>query len=298
MKIAVGIPTFNRASVLLETLSDVLQQEPPADEIVVVDQSDWYPEGAKEALLALAQKGAIRYFHQEEANLPKARNRILSETAYDIVIFIDDDVQLSPGCIAAHLANYRDDSVWAVCGRITELDIPVRPEADRTWPKALDYKLFDLGWTISINDFGNVKGCNHSVRRERVLTLGGYDEAFIGVALREETDLAFRIVEAGGTIRFDPTAHLHHLRAPASGCRVSAWGDWSAGCAVLRFALKHRKPLGRYFWSELWHAYRLGVLNRSSASRPARIIIRTIMFGCFVISELCESGFRRRMENL
>lgn len=278
MKIAIGIPTYNRANVLLDTIRDALRQEPPADEIVVVDQSDWYPEGAKEELLALARKGAICWYRQEEANLPMARNRVLVETSCDIVVFIDDDVQLSPAFVAAHLANYRNNAVWAVCGRITERDIPVRPLTERTWPKILDYKLFDPGWSQRIEDFGHFKGCNHSVRRRWMLDLGGYDEAYTGVALREECDSAFRIMQAGGIICFDPTAHLHHLRAPAGGCRVSTWGEWSAGCAVLRFAMKHRKQLGRYFWTELWHSYRLGVLNKSNLRHPLRIFGRTLGF--------------------
>lgn len=278
MKTAIGIPTYNRSNVLLDTIRDALEQDPPAYEIIVVDQSDWCPAESQEELFRLAQEGAIRYFRQEEPNLPKARNRILAESVCDVVIFIDDDVQLSTGFVAAHLANYRDTTVWAVCGRLTERDIPIRRVSVRNWPRALDYKNFDLGWPHRINDFGNIKGCNHSVCRCRVLSLGGYDDAYIGVALREETDLAFRIVQAGGTIHFDPTAHLHHLRAPAGGCRVSAWGDWTAGCAVLRFSLKHRKQLGRYFCSELWHAYRLGVLNKSNFRHPLRVIEKTVLF--------------------
>ena len=278
MKISIGIPTYNRASFLLDTIRDALQQKPSADEIVIVDQSDWYPNGAKEELLALAEKGDIRYFRQEEANLPKARNRIMAETACDIVIFIDDDVQLSPGFVTAHLANYRNDAVWAVCGRVTEREISIRHIVERSWPKALDYKFFDLGWTQRINDFGNVKGCNHSVRRVSVSALGGYDESYTGVALREETDLAFRVVQAGGAIYFEPAANLHHLRAPAGGCRITSWGDWTAGCSVLRFALKHRKQLGLCFWSELWHAYRLGVLNKSNLRHPLRVILKTFVF--------------------
>lgn len=278
MKVAIGIPTYNRADVLLDTISDALRQEPPADEIVVVDQSDWYPDGSKEDLFALARQSAICYVRQEEANLPKARNRVLAETSCDIVIFIDDDVQLSPAFVAAHLANYRDIAVWAACGRITERDIPVRPLIKRTWPKIRDYKLFDPGWSQRIEDFGSFKGCNHSVRRRAVLDLGGYDEAYTGVALREETDLAFRIMQAGGIIVFDPAAHLHHLRAPAGGCRLSVWGDWNAGCAVLRFALKNRKQLGRYFWTELWHAYRLGVVNKRNLRHPLRILRKTLSF--------------------
>lgn len=278
MKVAIGIPTFNRGTVLLDTICDVLQQNPPADEIIVIDQSDWYPEGVQRQLDELSKVGAICYFHQKEPNLPMARNRALKETHSDIIIFIDDDVKISAGFIAAHLDNFSNEAVWAVCGRVTERDTPARPLIERSWPKSLDYKFFDTSWTHVVEDFGTVKGGNHSVRRSKVLALEGYDEAYTGVALREETDLAFRIIQAGGIIRFDPAAHLHHLRAPAGGCRISTWGDWTAGCSVLRFAMKHSKQLGWHFWTELWRAYRLGVLNKSSLRHPARIFVRSIKF--------------------
>jgi len=290
MRIAIGIPTYNRASVLLSTIREALQQNRPADEIVIVDQSDWYPEGSKDELLALAQKGAIRYFRQQEANLPKARNRILDECACDIIIFIDDDVQLTPDFVESHLANYQDDSVSAVCGRVTESDILISPVVARTWPRFLDYKFFDLGWSHRIGDFGTVKGCNHSVRRETVLALKGYDEAFAGVALREETDIAFRILQARGTICFDPLAYLHHLRVPSGGCRVNVWGDWTAGCCVLRFAVKHRNQLGWYFLSEIWHGYRLSVLNKRNICRPRLIILRSMAYAYCIMYLFLRGG--------
>jgi GT2 family glycosyltransferase len=277
MRIAIGIPTFNRSEVLLKTLEDVLRQDFPADEIIVVDQSDWYPEGARERIKALAAKGVIRYFRQETPNLPTARNRVLRETVCDIVIFIDDDVELAPGFVAAHAANFQEESVWAVCGGFTERDIAVRPIVPRTWAKVLDYRRFDPGWNIRIEDFGTLKGCNHAVRRSAVLALGGYDEGYTGVALAEETDLAMRILRAGGRIVFDPKARLHHLRAPAGGCRVAHWGDLSAATSCLRFVRKHWRRLG---WSasgrELWHCWRLGVFNRKNALSPSRMLHNAI----------------------
>jgi len=278
LRVAVGIPTYNRGHVLLATVEQVLAQDPTADEVLVVDQSDWYPDGVRERLEALALQGSIRYVRQDTPNLPMARNRILAETQCSVVIFIDDDVRLSHGFIGAHRSNYENDDVWAVCGRITEEGIPVREVKQRTWPKILDYRYADFGWDRRDENFGTFKGCNHSVRRNVVLDLGGYDETYAGVALREETDMAFRIINAGGRIVFDPEAYLHHMRAPAGGCRVSSWGDWSAGRSVLRFALKHRKLLGRHIWSELWRAYRLGVLNGSNISHPIRIASRSAAF--------------------
>jgi glycosyltransferase involved in cell wall biosynthesis len=286
LTIAIGIPTYNRAPVLLETLEGIRRLNPAPDEILVVDQSDWYPDATKERLEALAKAGVIRYFRQDTPNLPKARNRVLRETACDVVVFIDDDVELPPSFIAAHALNFRDGTVWAVCGGLTERDIPVRPSVDRTWPKVLDYKLFDPGWIMRVDDFGNVKGGNHSVRRAIALELGGYDEGYSGVALREETDLAFRIIKARGRIVFDPNARLHHLRAPAGGCRVGVWGDWSAGLSVLRFAVRHREALGRHFPRELWRAYRLAVVNRRTVQQPIEMLRRSLSFGLTLIKSL------------
>jgi len=158
----------------------------------------------RERIKALAAKGVIRYFRQETPNLPTPRNCVLRETVCDIVIFIDDDVELAPGFVAAHAANFQEESVWAVCGGITERDIAVRPIVQRTWAKVLDYRKFDPRWNIRIEDFGSLKGCKHAVRRSAVLALGAYDEGYTGVALREESDLAMRILR-GGRIVFDPT---------------------------------------------------------------------------------------------
>lgn len=277
VRIALGIPTFNRSHVLLQTLDQVLAQAPPADEIIVVDQSDWYPDGARERLETLAALGKILYVRQDTPNLPMARNRVLAETTCAIVIFIDDDVNLTPGFVAGHLANYTETDVWAVCGRVTE-GLVARPKQVRTWPKAVDYRFSDVAWDDRIENFGSFKGCNHSVRRDKAQDVGEYDTGYQGVALREESDLALRILAAGGRIVFDPNASLHHLRAPAGGCRVNQWGDWTAGLCSLRFAIKHRRVLGRYFWWEFWHAYRLGVANRNTVKFPWIVLVRSVRF--------------------
>jgi hypothetical protein len=60
---------------------------------------------------------------------------------------------------------------------------------------------------------------NLSMRRERVLQLGGFDENFVGVAYRFETDLCRRLSRAGGRILFQPSATIRHLRFPSGGTR-------------------------------------------------------------------------------
>jgi len=57
------------------------------------------------------------------------------------------------------------------------------------------------------------------VNRERALSIGGFDERFIGAAYRFETDFARRVKKAGGKIRFIGSAGINHLRAESGGTR-------------------------------------------------------------------------------
>jgi hypothetical protein len=49
---------------------------------------------------------------------------------------------------------------------------------------------------------------------------GGFDEDFVGVAYRFETEFARRLTRAGGMVLFEPGAPVRHLKAPSGGIRV------------------------------------------------------------------------------
>lgn len=279
IRVAVGIPTYNRGHVLLDTLKGFFVQNMRPDEIIVVDQSDWYPDGVRDELARLAEHGSIRYLHQSQPSLPAARNRILNESTADVIIFVDDDVVVPNDFVQRHLDNYLlAGDIVAVAGRVSERLKSRQLSRPRRWRKELDYLFLDLDSDGRRDTVGVFRGCNHSVRRIEALRLGGYDEGFVGVALREEGDLALRMTANGMRIVFDPTASLQHLQSPAGGCRVSSWGDASAAACSLRFAIKHRRHLGWYCWREVLHAYRLGVCNRATIQKPWVLFRRHIWF--------------------
>jgi GT2 family glycosyltransferase len=67
----------------------------------------------------------------------------------------------------------------------------------------------------------NVMAGNLSVKRDKALSLGGFDKNFIPpVSYRFETEFAKRVVLAGGKIRFEPKASIRHLRAASGGTRT------------------------------------------------------------------------------
>lgn len=97
----------------------------------------------------------------------------------------------------------------------------------------------------------NVMACNLSVRRDKAIALGGFDENFVPpVSFRFETDFARRIVEAGGKIWFEPKASIRHLRAARGGTRTGgghmASGSPLHGVGDYYYALKHGKGWDRF----------------------------------------------------
>src|SRR6185503_15388511 len=83
-------------------------------------------------------------------------------------------------------------------------------------------------------------GGNFSVRRDDALAVGGFDENFVQVAYRFEAEFASRFRAAGGVIRFEPDACLHHLRAAGGGTR--SYGDHLT-------TMKPAHAVGAYYFS-------------------------------------------------
>lgn len=216
------IPTLGREAVLVDTLQKIITL-PAGKEIILVDQTLAHEAATAEALHAWEQEGKIRWIHQQPPGVVAAMNRGLREAKNPLVLFLDDDIEPDAGLLEAHAAAHQaHPDAWAVVGRV------IQPEGDalkkRTRRSSHGNRLTrDLDFDFSADQEAwveNVMAGNMSVRRERALAIGGFDENFIPpVAYRFETEFAKRVVAAGGRIRYEPGAIIHHLRAPRGGTR-------------------------------------------------------------------------------
>jgi len=225
MSVCVAIPTFNREQVLLDTIRQVLAQQPSADEVLVIDQTPRHAPATSEALTAWQREGRIQWIRCSPPNASAARNRALVEAVSDIVIFIDDDVILPPGFLESHRACYDDPSVEMVAGQVLAKDRQVHSG------KVED---FDLGFPLNHDQrawIGTWRSCNCSVRRRLAVELGGFDERYFHGASREESDLVARATaHSGRKVLFEPKASLVHLAEASGGAR--SWGGYYAPLAV------------------------------------------------------------------
>lgn len=147
-------------------------------------------------------------------------NEALLASSRPIVLFLDDDIVPAPDLIAAHAARYDSEHIWAVAGQVLqpgEEPLMSMPRyRTHGFHRFLDFP-FNASRRASIE---NGMAGNLSMRREAALGVGGFDENFVGVAYRFETEFCRRLCQHGGRIEFEPAASIRHLRAPSGGTRV------------------------------------------------------------------------------
>ncbi|NMG08180.1 hormogonium polysaccharide biosynthesis glycosyltransferase HpsN [Brasilonema sp. UFV-L1] len=226
--ISVIIPTYCREEPLRDSLADVLKQDYPNYEVLVVDQTPKHQPEIETYLKELAAANKIKWFHLSWASLPGARNYAVRRAAGEIILFIDDDVQLTPGFLTAHAKNFLEKpEVGAIAGRVFDRmklgDSGGNLQIEYLPPQAMDpgiaWYYIDLVHTIKPQEVLTARGCNMSFRSE-VFTKYDlkFDERFRGSAVREESDFCLRLRQTGYKIWYDPEAYLVHLGEETGGC--------------------------------------------------------------------------------
>jgi glycosyltransferase involved in cell wall biosynthesis len=218
--VSVAIPTYRREGVLLDTLSQLLGLDSPPAEILVMDQTERHEPEVATALAELAVSGRIVWRRLPEPSIPCAMNAALTQARHDVVLFLDDDVILTPFIVEAHAREYLDPAVTVVVGRVLqpwEEALPSGMEAFRNGrsedPDAFRFNSSDRRW------IRRVMAGNLSLRRGPIIALGGFDENFVRVAYRFEAEFSERVLRAGHRILFQPDAGLRHLKVDCGGTR-------------------------------------------------------------------------------
>lgn len=218
--VSVAIPTYGREDILLDTIEQFLVQQPPAKEILIIDQTPRHTHDTYNKLANWDAHGQIRWILVPSPSQPAALNIALLEATEPIVLFLDDDIRIKNGFVAAHAKHYEDPSVWAVAGQVIQPNEEVLYgyQQDSASGAFADFNFpFRSGEPAWIN---NGMSGNMSVRRDKAIDIGGFDENFLPpVSFRFDNDFCKRLVHAGGRIFFEPAASIHHLRAESGGTR-------------------------------------------------------------------------------
>lgn len=200
--ITVIVPTYQRLPVLSRCLGALARQQLPTgvrfDVLVVSD----CPDPAVAALIDRFNREkrlTVWCLQQAQRRGPAAaRNRGWQATDSPFIAFTDDDCLPEPGWLATGLAGLQAGAP-VLTGRVV-MPLPDQPtHHDRTTA------LLETAEFVTANLF---------CRRDVLAQVGGFDEQFDS-AWREDSDLHFKLLEAGIPIQSCPDAVIVHPLRPA-----------------------------------------------------------------------------------
>lgn len=283
LKVSVIIPTYNRNKVLTETIESVLAQNFRGFELLVIDQSKKHNKFTTNYLENLKDR-RFKYFKVSPPSLPAARNFGLKKSQGAVIIYIDDDVILDKGFIKSHYDSYKKLKAVAVVGRIKEKNKPIT-----------DRLLFLRKTSFGAGNFNypyfayaeTAQGCNMSYKKTILKKIGGFDTNFIGNAMREESDVSFKIRKLGKDILYNPKASLFHKFYKSGGCRekTTIHDNYIIYRNEIIFFLRHR-PLNYFPYFFAGHFFKY-VLNRKLIAENLflprlKVFTQGLIYGTFI----------------
>jgi glycosyltransferase involved in cell wall biosynthesis len=200
----VVVSTRDRAEMLATSLTSIRAALRDGDELVVVDSASTDP-----AVREIALAHGARYVRCAQPGLARARNAGWRAAAHETILFVDDDVRVSPdwaGAFAGAFDAYPE--IAFATGRVAAppgqegLERPVALQDDDD-PATLD--------RTSRGGLGS--GASFAVLKDALALVGGFDELLgAGGLLRsaEDGDMFDRLLAAGKVGRYEPASVAWH----------------------------------------------------------------------------------------
>ena len=268
LQVSVVVATRDRPERLAAVLAGLRAQTLPRQdfEVIVVDDGSITP-GTQAALAAEQARAALQLStvrHAAARGTSGARNSGWRVARAPLVAFTDDDCVPDANWLGEALEVSRKNPAAIVQGR-TE---PNPAERSRRGV---------FSRTISVHALGpQYEACNIFYPRALLERVGGFDETFGVFSAGEDTDLAWRALEAGGCSVFAPDALVYHavhelgpLRTLREAMRLTQTPLVFARHPQTRAMLNRR-----VFWNG-WHYLVVRSIIALALPRPVRRFLLT-----------------------
>ena len=266
--------TFNRQGPLKRLLDSVAKQTLPVDQFSVSIAIDGSTDGTMEALESWRRHWAFHLAICQQANqgAAKARDLAIRSSIGAHIVVTDDDMELAPGFLAAHLAASRKNHQAVVLGSIVPgSDVRGKPLYDALGEIQRAELESQMIAGQRVPGFGGFATGNVSFPRHLYESVGGFD---FGLRVDEDRELGVRMQRAGAVFLFTTEARaIHHSDIG----RLRSWMSRQElyGHLSLRVWTKHER------WLDL-HPMR----NLLGGHGVKRLVIQSVALVPAVISPL------------
>ena len=235
--VTVLIPAHNEESVIVQTVSSVLQSDLKDLRIIVVNDGSTDKTGD---LLDenFSRESRVRIIHQVNRGKAAALNLAMAEAATDVVVTIDADTEIEPDAISKLVRHFSDPKIGAVAGNVK---VGNRSRWLTRW-QALEYitsqnmekRAFDLLNCITV-----VPGALGAWRKEAIESAGGITADTVA----EDADLTIAIRRLGWRVCYDEEAIAWTEAPETAGQLIRQRFRWTFG--TLQSFWKHGDTLFR-----------------------------------------------------
>ena len=254
--VSVVIPTFNRATLLGETLDSLAGMKPQSIsdwEVLVVDNNSTDETAAVVQSRQAAFPVPLRYEFEAAQGRSNALNRGIVVTSAPVLAFIDDDVVVAE--------RWLDEAAGPLIDPDSGIDYtggPVHPIWEAARPRWLSPTQADLWGAIAILDYGAEPfvfeerrrvplGANMAVRRALVDRIGGFSPRLgrssgTQILGQEVPEFLARARAVNGRGRYVPGMLVRH-HVPARRLTKTYFRRWWFGKGRSRAALERLQPI-------------------------------------------------------
>jgi GT2 family glycosyltransferase len=207
--VAVATADGNRAASLLRCIAAIAAGSLQPSRLLVVDQSEGSEIAA--ALAGLELAFPVEHLRQARLGLSASRNRALEHLDEPIVAITDDDCAPEAGWLAAVAEAFTGSpDLAAVTGPV----LPMPAEGDRTVAVSSRARSGRRDFVRSAAPWHVGTGGNMALSRAALGALRFDTRLGVGTPglAGEDLDLVYRLLAAGGRIRFVPDAAVSHER--------------------------------------------------------------------------------------
>jgi glucosyl-dolichyl phosphate glucuronosyltransferase len=226
MRATVIIPTFGRPAAIKDALRSLLAVDPRRldTEILVVDNNS-EPSLSQDLRNACAEAGdPVRYAAEPGFGQTAARHRGAREARGGVLIYVDDDVLVSPGWLEALLNAFEDPRIGIAGGPSVPAFTGSVPPWLWDFLQPTPYGGWSCGW-LSLLDIGKtvenidpvwIWGLNFAIRKTVLMQLGGFHPDLVPARVQRwqgdgETGLGYRAKTSQVGCMYLQDALLHHV---------------------------------------------------------------------------------------